>query len=73
VRTIDGEQCDFSAAALRTILRIIEVNPLLFGAIPAAITIISTRRRQRLGDMLAETVVVLTRARETRKARSSAV
>jgi uncharacterized RDD family membrane protein YckC len=39
-------------------LRIIEVNPLLFGGIPAGIAVILSRRKQRIGDLLAGTVVV---------------
>jgi uncharacterized RDD family membrane protein YckC len=39
-------------------LRIIEVNPLLLGGIPAGIVVISTSRKQRIGDLLAGTIVV---------------
>jgi uncharacterized RDD family membrane protein YckC len=42
------------------LLRILEVNPLLIGALPASIAILSSKRRQRIGDMLAGTVVVST-------------
>jgi uncharacterized RDD family membrane protein YckC len=45
-------------SGLRTILRLIEVNPLLVGGTPAAIVVALSRRRRRIGDMLAQTYVV---------------
>jgi uncharacterized RDD family membrane protein YckC len=45
-------------AALRTVTRLVEVNPLLLGGLPAGIAVVMSRRRQRLGDMLARTYVV---------------
>jgi uncharacterized RDD family membrane protein YckC len=54
----DGSSCTLRSALLRTLLRIIEVNPLLFGAIPAGIMLLVTKRKQRLGDILAGTVVI---------------
>ena len=53
-------------AAVRTLLRLVEVNPLLLGGIPAAIAVAASQRRQRLGDMLARTYVV--RLKELRRA-----
>jgi uncharacterized RDD family membrane protein YckC len=58
VRKLDGSPCDVKAALLRGVTRIIEVNPLLFGGLPAGLVIISTQRKQRVGDILAGTVVV---------------
>ena len=58
VRKLDGELCGWKAAVIRGISRIVEVNPLLFGGIPAALIIISSERKQRIGDMFAGTVVV---------------
>jgi uncharacterized RDD family membrane protein YckC len=43
---------------VRTLARLVEVNPLLLGALPAGIAILSSSRRQRIGDWLANTVVV---------------
>lgn len=43
---------------LRTIPRLIEINPLLFGGIPGGIAILVTKKKQRLGDMLAKTYVL---------------
>lgn len=58
VRKLDGSRCDWGAALIRGILRIVEVNPLLLGGLPAGIVIIASKRKQRLGDLLAGTVVV---------------
>lgn len=58
VRKLDGSRCDWRAALLRSGLRILEVNPLLFGGLPAGLAIISSERKQRIGDMLAGTLVV---------------
>lgn len=57
IRQIDGRKCTVWGAFLRTVTRIIELNPL-FGALPAMIIAYYSERRQRLGDMLAGTVVV---------------
>ena len=57
VRKLDGSRCDWGAAVIRGILRIVEVNPLL-GILPAGLAIIFSKRKQRLGDLLAGTVVV---------------
>jgi uncharacterized RDD family membrane protein YckC len=45
-------------ASLRTITRLLEVNPFLFGGVPAGIIVLCTNRGQRLGDLLAGTFVV---------------
>jgi uncharacterized RDD family membrane protein YckC len=43
---------------IRSGLRIFEVNPLLLGGLPAGLVIIASQRKQRIGDLLAGTVVV---------------
>ena len=58
VRNIDGGRSNTKQILIRTIARIIEANPILLGGIPAGITIISSTEKQRIGDMLAGTVVV---------------
>ena len=58
VRKLNGGKCDLKAAIIRTGLRILEADPLLLGGLPAGIAIISSKRKQRLGDMLARTVVI---------------
>jgi uncharacterized RDD family membrane protein YckC len=57
VRGTDGSRCGWKRAAVRTLLRPLEVNPLLLGALPAGVSVLWTKRRQRLGDILAGTVV----------------
>jgi len=42
----------------RTVTRLFEVNPVLFGGLPAAIAVLVTEDHQRLGDLWAETYVV---------------
>src|SRR4030095_2842144 len=61
VRRTNGRPGSAGTAAIRTLLRIIEANPFLFGGLPAGISILATKRKQRLGDLLAGTVVVSTR------------
>jgi uncharacterized RDD family membrane protein YckC len=51
----DGTPVDFSASAIRNLLRIIDI---IFLYIPALLFIIFTRRNQRLGDLAAGTLVV---------------
>ena len=58
VRKLNGQRCDWKAACIRGVLRVIEVNPLLLGGIPAGLVVIATDQKQRLGDLLAGTVVV---------------
>ncbi len=61
VRKSDGSPCGWSAALSRTFLRILEVNPLLFGALPGGLVVTFSKRKQRVGDMLGDTIVVLSR------------
>src|SRR4051794_8154077 len=58
VRKLDGSPCDWKAALIRGALRLVEVNPILLGGLPAGLTIIASARKQRIGDMLAGTLVV---------------
>ena len=58
IRKINGSKCDAKAALIRTLTRLVEVNPLLLGGLPAAVIVRCSKRRQRWGDKLAETVVV---------------
>ena len=60
VRKLDGSRCDWKAALIRSALRIVEVNPLLIGGFPAGLVIITSERKQRIGDLLAGTLVVST-------------
>ena len=54
----DGSKCDFGSALVRNILRIVDHLPFLY--ILGIILIATTEKRQRLGDMLAKTIVVKT-------------
>jgi uncharacterized RDD family membrane protein YckC len=65
----DGHPPGFLKAVLRTLLRLIEVNPVLLGGLPAYVVVMS-EKRQRLGDMLARTYVVRVKALANAKALS---
>jgi uncharacterized RDD family membrane protein YckC len=54
----DGSPCTLRSALIRTLFRIFEVNPFVFGVLPAGITIYISKQKQRLGDLVAGTVVV---------------
>lgn len=54
----NGERCSTKQVVIRTLWRLIEVNPVIFGALPAAARIIFSEHKQRFGDHFAETVVV---------------
>jgi uncharacterized RDD family membrane protein YckC len=64
----DGKRCTFRQALIRTAFRLLEVNPLLLGAIPAAASIVFSRHRQRFGDRVAKTIVVFSRSRRKNSA-----
>jgi uncharacterized RDD family membrane protein YckC len=48
-------------AIIRTVTRVVEVNPLLAGGIPAGLIARFTKTHQRLGDMASGTFVLKTR------------
>lgn len=52
----DGSRCDLGSALIRNILRIIDHLPFLY--LLGIILIAATEKKQRLGDMLAKTIVV---------------
>jgi len=54
----DGSRCDFGSALVRNILRIVDHLPSLY--ILGIILVAATEKKQRLGDMLAKTIVVKT-------------
>ena len=51
-----GSKCDYGSALVRNLLRIIDHLPFLY--ILGIILIAATEKKQRLGDMLAKTIVV---------------
>lgn len=53
-----GRPPGIGRAIVRTLTRLIEVNPVLLGGIPAGIVVLSTKRRQRIGDLIADTYVL---------------
>jgi uncharacterized RDD family membrane protein YckC len=63
VRHQDGSRAGWKAATIRIALRVVEVNPILLGALPGALFVAMTNKRQRIGDALAGTVVARTSAR----------
>jgi uncharacterized RDD family membrane protein YckC len=58
VYKVDGSSCGWTCAAIRTILRLVEVNPILLGALPGGIVVAASKRHQRMGDLMANTIVV---------------
>lgn len=59
VVTEDGDPISYRESAIRTLLRIVDALPFLY--LIGLIAIYVTDRNQRLGDLLADTVVVKTK------------
>jgi uncharacterized RDD family membrane protein YckC len=57
----EGNFCSWKQTIVRSVFRLLEVNPLLFGGIPAAISVVFSPYHQRFGDRLAKTLVVESR------------
>ena len=57
VVNVDGGRCTFQQILIRTLFRLLEVNPFV-GMLPAAASIIFSRHKQRFGDKYANTFVV---------------
>lgn len=55
----DGNPCDLQSAAIRTVLRIVDALP--FAYLIGVISIWVTERNQRLGDLVAQTIVIRAR------------
>lgn len=62
IRVVDqhGNLPGIPKAIVRSLLRIIETNPVFLGGVPAGIIALVSKKKQRLGDMLAKTYVVKT-------------
>ena len=58
IENLDGNRCSIRQAAIRTVTRLLEVNPIFLGGLPAAARILWTRKKQRFGDKWAGTLVV---------------
>ena len=65
VVTEDGDPIDYGPAAIRTLLRIVDALPAFY--LVGIVAVLVTDRKQRLGDLVADTVVV--RASETESLR----
>jgi len=61
LRVVDreGNPPGLAKGCIRTLLRVLEVNPVLLGGVIAGICVLVTRNRQRLGDLAAGTYVLL--------------
>lgn len=57
----EGKRCNVRQTIIRTLFRLLEVNPFLLGFLPAAIRILFSRNKQRFGDWVAGTIVVFAR------------
>lgn len=58
IRDINGGPSNAKQIFIRTLTRILEANPILFGGLPAGLLVATSTSRQRMGDSLAGTVVV---------------
>ncbi len=58
VVNIHGQRPSWGQAITRTLLRLVEANPMLVGGIPAGIAVLASGQNQRIGDMLAKTYVL---------------
>jgi uncharacterized RDD family membrane protein YckC len=60
LRVVDeqGARPGLGKATLRTLCRLVEINPLVLGGVPAGISVYTSPARQRLGDRTARTFVV---------------
>jgi len=58
VREADGAPIDYSEAAVRTILRFLDLIPFIIPYLLGALLIWSSEEKQRLGDRVAHTVVL---------------
>ncbi|MCX7357016.1 MAG: RDD family protein [Alphaproteobacteria bacterium] len=54
----NGRVPGLGRAVVRTLFRLVEVNPFLVGGVPAGIVLLCSKRKQRLGDMVAGTYVL---------------
>ncbi len=64
----NGRACTSRQVVIRTLFRIVEVNPVLLGGLPAAARIVMSKHRQRFGDRMAGTIVVPRRRMKKRMA-----
>lgn len=67
LRVVDenGNLPGIGKASIRTAFRLIEVNPVIMGGLIAGVCVLASRNRQRLGDMVAKTYVLMKQDAET--------
>lgn len=58
VVNLQGDHPSPGQVIVRTLFRLIEVNPLFIGGIPAGLAVLFSQHKQRLGDMVANTYVI---------------
>jgi uncharacterized RDD family membrane protein YckC len=58
VVALDGSPLSWRLALVRTLTRLLEVNPVVLGVLPGGLMVAFTKRHQRLGDLLSGAVVV---------------
>jgi len=61
----------FQKSLIRTLFRLLEINPLLLGGVPAGIAVIYSKKGQRIGDRVAKTYVL--KCRDIKKQSKSPV
>ena len=59
VVNVDGKHVGLLKSLIRNVLKILEANPIMFGGLLAGIVALISKKKQRIGDMLAKTYVVL--------------
>lgn len=59
VATVDGTPLSLGAVSLRTLMRLIDFLPAAYAI--GAVAIVTSNRNQRVGDMVANTIVIRTR------------
>jgi hypothetical protein len=55
---VDGSPVTFFTSAIRNVLRLVDILPFVAPYLVGIVTILATRRNQRLGDVAAGTLVV---------------
>ncbi|OAS16047.1 RDD family protein [Paenibacillus oryzisoli] len=58
VVNVEGKAPGLVKAFIRTLLKVLEANPMMFGGGIAGIVALISKKRHRIGDMLAKTYVV---------------
>ena len=67
----DSSECDLSAAAIRTVLRVVDILPFVY--LLGLFVVAVTSKNQRLGDLAAGTLVVSKLPRKASNAASPAM